>query len=346
MFVWHRMNSSEPVGAASGTQKVYESTQPIDGLAEDATNGEIAFVGSALSGDLWDGSFGVLHVGDKEDAAATLKMVAGLPSGTSSVRWLTSDILVLGNDEGLVSVVRVTAEGLMESLCDECLHDDMVASVDANKERSIVASGSYDGTVKLWNADDVQSGRMPLRACFTQADECHGVAWTGTDMVTAVYADGMLCLYDPRANACVVRVKCGDLALTAVAASAEPAWSVVAVGDDSGVVQLWDLTKMGDSKPVYTCKPHSWACTALALHVGGDGRLMIASGGEDRRVVVHAVERTTPEDGMDQQQLKVTEVYTDRSHKDAVNALLWQKKGDHPVLLSASRDKTILQHRL
>lgn len=338
------------MASAWTTRTVYESRQPVDGVAVSPHDGaEVAFVGSALAGDTWDGTVGVVRLSDTSDTSDAPRAAAALPCGASAVCWLGADVVALACDDGTVAVVRVGRaaggawDGGTQSVAEDAVHDDMVLALAAPSAGApnLVASGSADGTVRVWEAaGDDEGPHLQLRTAFAQTAACHGVAWAadGTTLAAA-HSDGTLRVYDVRARACAAATRCGRLALTALAAApgAEP---LVAVGDDAGAVRLLDVRRLSDSSnsnsssaAVWHGDVHGWACTALAMRRdAADGALVLASGGEDCRVVVH---RVCGGDG--------EVVCRDRTHSDAVTALAWRT--DIPgTLLSASRDCTILVH--
>ena len=77
---------------------VYESRQPVDGVAVSPSNpAEVAFVGSALAGDTWDGTVGVLRLrDDSEGEDIVCPGAAALPCGVSAVCWLGADVVAPG----------------------------------------------------------------------------------------------------------------------------------------------------------------------------------------------------------------------------------------------------------
>lgn len=337
------------------TRKVYESTQPVDCVAVSATDpAEVAFVGSALAGDTWDGTVGVLRL-DAEGEDAHRVPPAPLPCGASAVAWLGADIVVLACDDGTVPLVRLGRrdgsrewDGGIESLAEDAVHDDMavalaVAPAEGEKEEGEgstswrVASGGADGVVRVWATAGTE-GTESLRLCaaFAQTAKCHGVAWTADGTLAAAYSDGALRLYDVRARACVAHTRASRVALTAIAAAGSTG-SQLAVGDDSGAVCVLDSRMLGERALWEDASAHGWACRALTLHhTEGEegGRTLLASGGEDCRVVVRCIEGG--EDGN-------AVLCCDRTHIDAVTTLAWcnDKSG---ALLSGSRDRTILNH--
>ena len=321
------------------TVRLCSSRQPIDDIAVPAESDAAAvFVGSALAGDTWDGTLGRFDVsaaaavaagcGDGDDVVPTCE----LPCGCSAVEWLERGVVVLGCDDGTVSVVRLCDDGSVESLCEDAVHDNMVVALAVDPCTRAVASGGHDGAVRVWEAADAPSAhRMPLRAVYERAHECHGVCWAaGGSAVGAGYSDGALRLYDARTpGGCVSRTRASGVALTAVCSS-DGDGTMVAVGDDAGVVRVFDAREL--ARPLWGARRHAWACTALALKRFDDGRTVLASGGEDCCVVVG-----------DTAQAAEAQTAKSKAHSDAVSTLVWCGQSG---LLSASRDRTVVRHSL
>lgn len=80
-------------------------------------------------------------------------------------------------------------------------HNARINAVSYNAESTVLASGSYDATVKLW--DCKSSSRKPIQTLDEAKDSVMDVEILGTDIVTGC-VDGRIRNYDMRMGRCVV----------------------------------------------------------------------------------------------------------------------------------------------
>ncbi|MGH3572898.1 MAG: WD40 repeat domain-containing protein, partial [Pseudonocardiaceae bacterium] len=144
--------------------------------------------------------------------------------------------------------------------------------------RMLLATGSYDGTVRLW--DPITGARVgdPLTGHTGQVRALAAVSGPLGRMLLATCGsyDGTVQLWDP-----ITGARIGD-PLTGTAVLGPDGRTVLVTGSYDGTVQLWDSatgTPVGD-----LLSGHTRGVTALAAVPGPDGRMLLASASEDGTV--------------------------------------------------------------
>jgi WD40 repeat protein len=149
-------------------------------------------------------------------------------------------------------------------------HSGAVTAVTFNPNRRSVATGSDDGTVRLWNATT-----RPL-ATLTHSGGVNAIAFNGDGSVLATGGvDGKVRLWDPNTNQLLGTLP-GHTPVNAVAFS--PDSNTIATGDANGTAMLWAAS---DQRPLATLTGHKGPVYAVAF--SPDGKT-IATGGDDHTV--------------------------------------------------------------
>jgi WD40 repeat protein len=213
----------------------------VDGLAV-ADDGQIAVVASALTGELWDGRLLLLRHEPGTEAAS---ISASIPtaSGNTAVLWAAPGLVAVGDDVGDVTLWRFAA-GASAAATEAMLpcatyreHEQSVTCLACAPGGLRLASGSKDGTVKIWaNGSIVQAEHSLIH---TSPDPwcdpgISGIAFRGPDSIVSVSADGLIRLWDVRASTPAVRcVSHETMGLCSVASINE---TLLVAGTQAGAV--------------------------------------------------------------------------------------------------------------
>jgi len=169
---------------------------------------------------------------------------------------------------------RYLHRGLDESRAVLAGHTDAVLSVSAAPDGALLASGSLDGTVKLWRVTSASE----LASLTGHAGPVPSVAFSpdATRLASASY-DGSVRLWDlDRRAATVLGRSDGKMLCVAFAGQGDR----VAAGDDEGRVHLWDVAAGGAPRAF---DGGSAQTMCLAFDPAGE---RLATGGEDGAVRV------------------------------------------------------------
>ena len=132
-------------------------------------------------------------------------------------------------------------------------HTDAVMALSWNKvHRQVVASGSADCTVKLWDVTQANTDRANAATLHHHKDKVQSVLWhpeEGTLLATGSY-DRTVALVDARATENVRKVKLpGDC--EALAWDPFHTQYLTAASED-GTVMCWDVRKFSDKTPLWS----------------------------------------------------------------------------------------------
>ena len=132
----------------------------------------------------------LLKKGTKED---------GHSGGLSDAAWhITNDYVCTASDDNTVKVwdcqtsdILLTLGSWKQNVRDS--HSDAVVCVDCNPQGSLIASGSSDMTVRLW---EVRSGKC-VQTIQAHSDRISSIQFNfdGTEFVTSSY-DGIVRVWD------------------------------------------------------------------------------------------------------------------------------------------------------
>jgi small GTP-binding protein len=144
-------------------------------------------------------------------------------------------------------------------------------------ESAILASGSWDTTVRLW---DVQSGKL-VRTLEGHREAVTSMAFDPTSVVLASGSDdGAIKLWESDRGTLFRTLEAhqGEIRIRSLAF--DPEGSILASGSDDGAVKLWDTSS---GLLLRTLEGHQQGVRIRSLAFDSDGRIL-ASGRHDNRI--------------------------------------------------------------
>ena len=184
-------------------------------------------------------------------------------------------------------------------------HTDAIMGLSWNiVHQQVLASGSADGTVKLWDVTQCKGDYIEPSATLTHhTDKVQSLAWhpsEGTLLATGGY-DRQVCLVDARSAASVASSNNSSNANVKKAkllADCEAiAWDVhnqqyLTAASEDGVIQCWDVRKFG-SDPVWSFVAHEYGVSDFCYNSQVPGMLITCS--IDKTVALWDTRKSTPE---------------------------------------------------
>src|SRR6266516_940349 len=195
-------------------------------------------------------------------------------------------------------------------------HTDVVSTLAFSLDGSTLASGSWDGTLKLWN---LQSGALLWRGRHTNTISCLAFSPDGR-LLASSGRDATVQFWDAHSG---TNLQILSHPGSVYRVTWSPDGGLLASGDFAGSIRLWQVQKTAPARCVQTIEGHTDRVLGLAF--APDGRTL-ASGSWDRTV-------------------KLWEVASGRllqtlsGHRDKVHCVAWSPDGR--TVASCSVDKTI-----
>ena len=195
-------------------------------------------------------------------------------------------------------------------------HTDVVSTLAFSPDGSILASGSWDGTLKLWN---LPSGALLWRGRHTNSISCLAFSPDGR-LLASSGRDATVQFWDAH-NGTNLQILPHPGSVYRVTWS--PDGGLLASGDFAGSIRLWQVQKTAPARCVQTIEGHTDRVLGLAF--APDGRTL-ASGSWDRTVKLWEV-------------VNGRLLQTLSGHRDKVHCVAWSPDGR--TVASGSVDTTI-----
>ncbi|KAG2040061.1 WD40-repeat-containing domain protein [Suillus americanus] len=285
----------------------------------------------------------------QEDTEEIIKTIAVFPhrqrmvtgSGTTLRLWDLRDFVVLKEMEGHrsdVHAVAVSRDGRLIASGDqegkliawhgrtskpltqpyECIdaHSKCICSLDFSPDCTMMASGSFDQTIKLWSTETWQVKGDPIRC----GDLVCCVRYSPSGEFLAIATDLDIVIYNSSTRESVANLK-GPTSSNVSLAWTPDSTCLLSAGDHRDpTIREWDAstwTQIGDP-----WTGHTEGITAIAINFGGT---MVASASRDNHVHLW--------------QLSNRRTIAVFKHSDSVNCVTFTMNGRH--ILSGGDDRKI-----
>ena len=196
------------------------------------------------------------------------------PVGSISAMALSPDgrYLAVGSINGHISVWRVADKTLLLTLYG---HNRLVWALTFSPDSTMLASGGYDKTIKLWTIEgerDVQGRCLKTLTGHTKWIRSLAFSVDGSRLASSG-DDEIARVWDVREGTCLHMLRGHSGCVWSVAISSDGS-RLISAGDDAQV-RIWD---MREGTCLHVLHRHSGAVMSLACQPMGT---MFASGGED-----------------------------------------------------------------
>jgi WD40 repeat protein len=291
----------------------------------------LAGVATLLALAIVSGIVAVYQTREAQNQAATAR-TRQLITEASTLRSSQPDLGVLLNVEALHSAPEALKADavidLRQSLnrdfhvtAFQLRHDDAVNAVAFSKDGSLLAAGSNDRILRLW---DAKTGKRIGESLRGHGDSVKGVAFSPADprggSLASASDDGSVRLWDTHSGQQTGdSLISGDGKIGDVAFS--PDGSLLAAATDRGVLHLWDVAKRQERKRIVNGGPELWR-----VAFSPDGSLL-AVASANGAIQVYEVPSGRPH------------LRPLTGHKGWVNSVVFNREGS--LLASAGYDGTV-----
>ncbi len=203
-------------------------------------------------------------------------------------------------------------------------HTDMVWALAFSPDGGALATGSWDGTVKLWNVD---SGALLWSGRHASHVNCVAFTRDGT-MLASSGIDAAVRIWDRQSGKELQTLPHPAPVTTLVW---RPHGHFLATGNSVGAIRLWDVREDGPAICGQTIQAHTDWVDSLAFSPEGN---ILASGSWDSTVKLWEVAFSGAT-----REISATLMQTLMGHTDRVGRVAWSPDGH--TLASGSRDRTI-----
>ena len=264
-------------GDADGTARIWTLPAPV--LLVGSLVNSVAY--SPSGGLLAVGSIGALELWDPARRTLISQQVI---KGTfvNSVGFSPGGILATGYENGLVQLWRATPAGLamlsppFRASVGGTAGTEAVESVAFSPHQPVLATGSDDGTVRLWSVAD-PARPQPLAVRHDAKTIVFTVAFSPDGRtLAAASTDDLTRLWDVArpAGPAELGPPLGGLSSYAIGVAFSPRGYLLAVGSEDGTVHLWNLRDPARPRPAGTLTGPSGY--AYSVEFSPDGRTLAA----------------------------------------------------------------------
>jgi WD40 repeat protein/transcriptional regulator with XRE-family HTH domain len=206
-------------------------------------------------------------------------------------------------------------------------HTAAVQALAFGPDEQAIATGSWDGTIKLWNLENgtLSGGQVSLLWLGQHAGSIHRLAFRPDGRTLASGGDdGVIRLWDVSTGKPLQTLSDESSAVYALAWSPDGRW--LSCGSFDGTIRLWQMQEGQATQPeTATCTLMGHSGPVWSMAFAPDGRTL-ASGSFDRTIRVWDAERFEGRETL-------------AGHTAPVNTVAWSPDGS--LLASGSRDQTI-----
>ncbi len=241
-----------------------------------------------------------------------------LSNNSYSLKEIWNKIDKVSSDECLVKVKQFGDTSLAES---ETItlegHFDPVYSVCYSPDGSMIASGSSDGTIKIWNMETGSEIRTIEAHYYDVNSLCYS---TDGSRLASGSGDGRIKIWDPYTGTMIKMFPLQSGGVKAICYS--PDGKQIASGNDDNEIKILD-SETGDEIRVIEGENYNYGIFSICY--SPDGK-RISSGGEDKKVRIWDVNTSE-------------EINTFHGHSGFVKSVSYNPDGSR--IASSSNDRTI-----
>lgn len=225
--------------------------RPVDAIAicKGANPTKLAVSTSSLFDSVFDGRVLLGFVSD--DGCVRAEHAIPMPVGSSSLDFVSEDVLAVGGDDGIVRIISTSCARRLTELVE---HDGAITCVrTAPDDGTRIASCGSDAQLKLWSLARPEAADQTIAA--DPSDPLVALRFVGPVCVLCASRHGAVCVWDVRAPPgarCVVRAarlpaaagtaraELGVASISALDCAAADLSAPIALGTDAGLVALFD----------------------------------------------------------------------------------------------------------